>query len=382
MSAHPRDLPPLPVKERPTRPEKLSQTFLSKYSLCPRSAYFYLKYRGGAASVPMIRGSLFHEVAERCTKMMIEANESSIPPEVAMAELMAISEQHPEWPLPPGEFDSVRLMVYNWAQHTRLDPSQIFGVEQMWELVVYGQIIRGKIDLLVVVDQMATVKDYKSSLAIKSQEAWEREPQSVIYSLLIAFGQPENGLPLTGIDMFGSIVEYPRFVGDDGLIGRQSYRDKLELNDHLGWLTDLVKKIDHAFETGKWPAHPDSTACNECPAALECPLLETLRDGHGEVQNLKDAIAAAEDRRMHQMAARRLGTQLRHWVKNFGAVQYGTRMEVSLAQQSSRKTNYETLLPAIEKTVDFGAPFDVDDHVKTTYSTKLTDKQVDDVESD
>lgn len=372
---HPRRLQPIPEDERVEMPEKLSQTFLNKFSSCQRSGYLYLKYRGGAASIELVRGSLLHETLQRCTEVMVANDEPRIPAEVARDLLMEVSSEHPEWVIPPGEFDAVRFMVYHFAEHTVIDPQTVFGIEQMWELEIAGKIVRGKMDLILLIENMVNVRDYKSAAGMKTKEQWEKDFQSVMYDLMAAFGHTEDGLVLPGdVTMFMSEVVYPRFVFDGQLASRESFRDRIDLQDHKAYLIDLLGKVDYAFETGEFPAQKGSH-CNECPAALECPLLATLRDGEGEIQTREDAVIAAEKRMMHQSESRRLTTQVRKWVDRNGELTVGDK-ELYIKGTSSKETNWESLNEAIQRSVELGEPFDLSQHQKTKVGSQLADRTV------
>jgi hypothetical protein len=370
-----RDLPPIPEEEWVTLPEKLSQTFLAKFASCPRSAYLYRKYKGGAPSAPLIRGSLFHEVVEELTQMLLINEEPFIPYDVAREVIYDVLSRHPEWVIEPMDLDAVRLMVFHWCNHFRIDPETIFGIEQMWELELPGgTIIRGKVDLLCLVPGMSRNMDYKTSLHMKSQTDWEKDFQGVFYDVLIAFGHTEDGQMMSGdVQMFESSVEYPRYVFEDRLAFRVSYRDRLELEDHRLYLVDLVAKVKEAWETGKFPAISGSH-CNECPASQECPLVASLRDGAGELHTHKDASRAAEDRKFHQSESKRISTMLRKWINDYGPVPYGKDKEVAIVAKETRKTDWDGLPPAIERAVELGEEFEISDFVKFNNGTELKDR--------
>jgi hypothetical protein len=368
-----RDLPPIPEADWVSKPSMMSQTFLAKFAECPRSAYLYRKYRGGAPSAAMIRGSLFHETVERLTVLMLTQDETSVPPEIARDMLAEVLADHSDWVLPPSEVDAVRLMVFHWATHTVLDPALIFGVEQKWRHELPdGTIIRGVVDLLRVTPGMARIWDYKSSLAMKNQEDWENDFQSIFYDVLTAYGETDDGVRLgPEIQMFESSVVYPRYVFEDALAARTSYRDRLDLRDHLGYIIDLVQKVHQAWDTGKFPAIPGAH-CNRCPAAAECPLVAQLRDMAGaEIDDEEDARRVAEARDFHQMESRRLTKELRNWVDGHGPLEYGKDREISIVGSESRKVNWDTLPVAIQNAVDLGEPFNESEHVKRTSQTKL-----------
>jgi len=229
---------------------------------------------------------------------------------------------------------------------------------------------------LLTGDRMMTTIDYKSSLAMKSQAEWETDFQSIFYDIMLAYGHTDDGQMIgNDVGMFASVVVYPRFVFDDRLAERTSFRDRIDLRDHHAYLVDLVGKVDHAFETGLFPAHPGSH-CSICPASLECPLLATARDGAGEIRTEEDARLAAENRLLLQKETKRLNKDLRAFVSEHGELRFGADKELYFRPEEAREVNWETLPPAIERAVELGEPFDQSQHVKTRNSTKLAERTV------
>lgn len=371
-----RDLPPIPEDEWVSRPEKMSQTFLSKFADCPRSAYLYRKYRSAAPTHPMIRGSFGHEVWEELTNFLIINDEPVVPPELARDVLHDVLARHPEWVLPPAEVDAVRMMTYHWAEHFRVHPETVWGVEQMWNLELPdGTVIRGKIDLLRMAPGMAKVLDYKTSRAMMSQAKWDEAFQPMFYDVVVAYGETDDGQRMDpSVDMFEASVAYPRYVFDGQLGSRESYKDRRDLQDDLHYLIDLVAKVHHAFDTGKFPAH-HGDHCDECPASLECPLKSMLRDGAGDILTHEDAREAAESRDIHQSESRRLSSRLRKWVSDYGPVEYGKDKEFTIVEDRKREVNWETLTPAIQQSIELGEPFNESEHVKRSNGTKVVSRK-------
>ncbi len=366
-----RSLPPISDEEMSavTKPETFAVTWLSQFADCPRSGFLARKYRNGAPTQPMIRGSLGHEVWETLTNLLIVSDEPTVPGEVARDVFSDVLKKHPEWVLPPHEVDAVRGMNWNWAEHFRINTGEIFGVEQLWVLELDEALVRGKLDLLLVGDGMAKVTDYKTSLAMKTTEEWEHDFQSMEYPVLLAYGHTEDGVKLPKVDMFESNVVYPRYVFDGRLGERTAYYDRLDVQENLHYLTDLVGKVHTAFDTGRFPAHPGDH-CRRCPAKAECPLIANLRNGVGEITTHEEAAAAAEDREFHAAESKRLGAELRAWASDYGPIPYGKDREVALEPQESKSVKWDTMLPALERSVELGEPFDREQHIKRSNSTR------------
>jgi hypothetical protein len=375
-----RDLPPIPEDERGDVqiPAKLSMSFMQVFSHCPRSAFLDLKHGGGASSTPMIRGSLAHEVFEELTNMMILNDEPLMETDVAKEVVSAVLADHPEWVLPPSEVDHVRMMAYNWTRAFKFDISEVFGVEQMWTLTLpNGIVIRGKLDMLLIGNGMAKIRDYKTALSMMSQSDWEEDFQRGCYEVIVAKGETDDGQKLPqGIQMFESDVIYPRYVFDDRLGTRTAYSDMLQVQEFYEYLIDLTNKIVHAFETWKFPALPSEKYCNQCTARAECPLAENLRDGAQPIESYEEAAEAAEDRLFHQASSKRLSGKLRKWIEDYGPVQYGSGREMAIVPDEKNRTDWDSLVPAIEASVETGVPFDRDAHIKHTVGTRIADRKI------
>ena len=103
-------------------PGRFSQTLLAKADDCPRSAYLYVKHRGGAGGHNLDRGSLAHAVFERALKELVVRGERRFAPEEPeqAASIMAafvdeVLRERPELVVPRREVDDVREMAYHWA---------------------------------------------------------------------------------------------------------------------------------------------------------------------------------------------------------------------------------------------------------------------------
>jgi hypothetical protein len=177
------DLPP--VEENIERTQHASQTFLDRFSLCPRSAYLYRKHEGGPRSHAMDRGVLIHAVFEKQLRLMVEQGEHYVPPELAKdlaAELLA---ERTDLVVPPGEADAVRLMAFHLAEGIAIDPSTVVAIEDTFELPLGDFILRGRIDAAFLPEKdRLVVWDLKSSLAVPNQEDFEHSFQHPFYAVL------------------------------------------------------------------------------------------------------------------------------------------------------------------------------------------------------
>jgi hypothetical protein len=219
-----RTQPPIAKAElaKVERPESLRQTVISKFDACPRSFYLYCKYDGGAPAARLDRGIVFHEFVERAVRMMIDTDETSMPPEVAKDLIGSIITERKDLVVPEYEQNALRAMAWHWANATIIDPEEVVGLEQKIELALPGGKVHGTPDFATITQfGYAQIDDYKTSLAIPSMDELENGAKSFqgrLYCLLFAFGIPEGeSLPLgKGLEEFRFRTVYPRFVTDDG----------------------------------------------------------------------------------------------------------------------------------------------------------------------
>src|SRR4051812_7037311 len=101
------------------RPEKASQTLLSRLDVCPQSAEFYLRTKDDpVTSHALARGQIFHTFVERAVRMLVDSDEPSMPPEVAKELAMECIRERKDVALPESEMTAIRAMSWNWAEAT------------------------------------------------------------------------------------------------------------------------------------------------------------------------------------------------------------------------------------------------------------------------
>lgn len=294
-----------------TKPEKWSQSALAKWDTCHRSLFLYLKHKGGPATHPLIRGSVFHHAVKDNTEYLRDKGEMQMPGDVAKDRLMALirsgelidlddkgKERRMQIALPEYEQDALRVMIWNWAEATMVGPEAI--VEEMFEMRVGDHIVRGKPDL-VQINPLGyiEVEDYKTSLSMPKQDDVENGSkgfQLLLYAALVLFGKPANedfGIG-TGTDTVHARLSFPRYRNEESgeLIGREIVLTRTDLNDFMQTLHAHLDGIDEAFRTRKFQA-VDGAHCSECPARSECPLPDHLH-ALPRIETLEQAVEQAK----------------------------------------------------------------------------------------
>jgi hypothetical protein len=386
-----RNLPAVDVA--PPRPARLSQTLLSRYNVCARSAYLALTEKG-AATHAMMRGSAFHAFAERAITLMIEQDEPRIPPEVAKDLLAAVLAEHPEWTIPWKERDGLRQQAYHFAVGCNVDISKIAGVETLFEMDVAGWTISGRIDRLEIDAEQRTAKirDFKTSFAIQSQEEFEASFQVVLYALLVAYGFPTRRVECpdfecdggkirdaggdwldcptcrghgeiderldnigAGLEFFNVGEDFSRYLRDDGTMqDRWMVLTRLELGEAMADLEQLVGQFDQALASGLWPAVPGSH-CSTCAAPALCPLPQHLRPR--VINSREDAVAEAVRIEFLKDEAKAKTRELKDWAKFDGPIRYGRDRVLELAIEAKRSLDKAGLARAVTRSVELGEAF-------------------------
>lgn len=406
-----RDLPAVSPEGQPDLPEDWtpSQTFLKYLDTCDRSAYLYLRYRGGASTHPLNRGGIFHECVERLIRILIEQGEKKIPPEVARDVLYETMRDNPEAQVSAEERDSLRYLIYHWAVGTEFEPAKIIGVEKTLTLETGGFRVLVRPDLIEDLGGgVARIRDWKTAWPPDSEDfraqAYDAHGnprfagnfQLCFSAILAAFGITDDGLPLGNFSRFILDLEYPRILRDDGIDRRrvevdrlqvQAFRDDLDLQLHRLREVNLGKR--------KWQPTAGNH-CAECPCELKCPLPRVLRP-ESQMANLetKDDLEEAANKHFFMQ---RSGERLKRRIKKAAqamspedldvfvvdgqevrGVAIGAGDSVALVFVDVEKEEIidrANLLAAAEAAAKLGEPFDRADHVKQRQSVEFVKRKV------
>jgi hypothetical protein len=412
---------------------KASQTLLRHYNACPRSAYLYALHKGDASTPEMQRGSGLHAVTERATSLAIEQGEPFVPPEIVKAIVNEVLAD-PEFAIPVEEHDYLRESAYRWAAEWAVDPASVVAVETLFVLQLGGYEVRCRIDFAELRERGAVVyvADYKSSRAAPAFEDVSRKRrdgslmaknfQLVLYALVLAFGvpvrvepcgacggngfaegDPSNDLgclecapeplsrpgpgyvevpepfPVAGRGQrFDLEFVFPGIEDRDGkMLRRPVTLTRLELEEYRASLEGLLARLAHSEESGDWPAVSSTTACNECPAASECPIPAELRDHRGEMNTPEQVAEALEKRHVEKKLNAAVQREISAFVKARGPVRYGGGMVAEIGHRVSVEIrDKDGMFAAQDRAVNFGEPFDRSKFVKEKHSFPLVEREL------
>jgi len=344
---------------------------LSKFSKCPRSAYLYRMFPN--KSHAMNRGIVWHGGIDELTAWMIEEGEPRVSGDLAREYFDGFAADHPEFVLPAGERDAGRLMAWNWGEATVLDLDSILGHEIEVTVEIGGWLLRCRIDLVCLFGDYLQVKDYKTSLAMPSDEEVQRNFQALFYSLAVLEGKVEGSpQPLgAGLNEVEFVLEFPRYRDKEHgfLKTRRAAFSRKDIQDFKFDLEQILRQLEIAYESQEWPAVPGSH-CSECPAQALCPIAADLRE-LPEISNEAEARQVAEQTDRLEALVKRNKAGLKGWVSENGTLFFGTDVAFDITPTERRKVDTDGLVTAAKRCAAFGEPFELEDFVKTAHGTKF-----------
>lgn len=371
----------LPVPEPLLLDQRIAgQTFLSKYASCPRDAYLYRMFPRQTHA--MMRGIAFHGGVEEATRFMVENGEERIPGEAARDFAEGYLTDHPELVLPEAERDALRLMAWNWGEATVLDLEYLVGTEVEVKMEVAGWLLRCRIDLVYRYPDHVAIRDYKTALALPTDEEVQQSFQGKFYSLACLEGTPGDGGPPLGAGLNETNFDlvFPRYRDEEygNLFVRGAAFDRKDLQDFKMTLVDLLARVERSYETQDWLA-VDGSHCSTCAAQALCPIKPDVKD-MPPVDTLTEAREAASELYALDRQKTRLQKAVRGWVANNGPLHFGTDLAYDIkATESNSVPSWSALEHGIRRAVEFGEPFDLSLYRKTSHGTRFVKrKQTDD----
>lgn len=404
---------------------KASMTLLKHYQWCPRSGYFYARDKGEAPTMELVRGSAFHEIAQRATELMLQQGEPAVPGEIVKA---IVNEVLRETHVPWREHDYLRECAYRWAAEWTVDPARVVACEQLVALELAGWQVRCKIDFAELLNggMVCRVSDYKTARAAPAFEDIARKRttdgrwaaksfQLVLYALALAFGYPVreelasceacDGNGFNGGDpgeshgcseCFGSgrvraeIVEpfpvvptaelfelelvFPGIEDSEGrMLRRPVSVTRAELGEYRESLIATLESLRECERTHDWPAIVSDEGCAECPCPAECPIPRELRDHRGTVNTVEQAREAAEVLERDAASVQARKQELRLWAKAHGVeIRYGRNRALRFKQVNGQKIrDKEALWDAVRRAREYGEAFDPSEYVQETSSSNF-----------
>lgn len=373
-----------------------SQTFLKHYDLCPRSAFLYQQHKGEASTAAMVRGSAFHEIAERAVRLMLEQEEPTIPPDVVK---VIAHEVLSELPVPTSEHDVIREGADRWSREFAIEPLAVIACETLFVLPLDGWEVRCRIDHAELRDdgRRAEVKDWKTSLWVPGWDEISRKRpdgtiaakqfQLVLYALVLAFGHPvivgEDGTEeiqdvrvASHADTFDLEYVYPMREDQEGrMMRRPMSLTRLELEEYKASLVSVLHRLTKSVETGDWPAVVSDDACGICPAPAECPIPLESRGLHGAIESDEQAAEVAALLAYTKQHSANLTRELKAYARKHDTeIVYGNGSKAYRFVVSKRESvkDLDRLFAAWER----GEPALREEHVKVSTSTNFKDCKV------
>lgn len=283
-----------------------------------------------------------------------------------------------------------------------------------------GVTVSGRLDVIAFPSaELGQVDDYKSSQSVASQEEYEGSMQPWVYAVLLCYGvlvtrvdcecggEPDRwrmdpewtpcetcggkgyvehrgeqiGAHLKGV-LTREVYPHPK-LRDDGLLHhRQMLLARTAIADFKADLERQAERLMARFESWDFPARSGSW-CSTCAARSECPLPEHLRDHAGSINSVDQAQEAWE-KVLHvkaQVAA------IEKEVKTFarahdvpirvGDLEWSwTTTESRAVKKRGRGSDWDGLRDAIERTVQYGEAFSMDEWILPRVGTVFAKAKV------
>ena len=324
---------------------RLRQSLLSKYDDCALSARFDLDYGTDWSSHAAARGQIVHRAIAACLQQMVQLGESSVPVDVALAELDHVLRQvdvpmegyeEQVVPIPLRTQADARVTMRTWAIYSAFDVEKIGGVERRFEatLQVPGpdgapvdRLLTGKMDLLLFESpEHAIVVDWKDTFGAPPEKDDGVDDvseagyfQQLMYAWLLMKQYPAlSAVTLREV--------YVRFLSGRAKSKkgkpinplREATIDRAMLPEIETMLSSLVERFDRSVRTGKWRPAPGGH-CSWCPRPEACTIFPTAR-GEGRITSQEDAERVAGRMLVARAAADQAAKALRSWSNRHGEI--------------------------------------------------------------
>lgn len=402
-----RTFPPVPPLT--AVPDTWRQTFVAKATECPRSAYLYLKYNGGALTHPLAGGTLLHRAIERVIRHMLDQDppETMIAPEIAKDILNEVMAESTDLTVSPERFDSLRAMIFHLAEGLVIDPEKVVFLETPVSVDIGGRTLTGTIDFGELDPGIRlSLRDWKSAFYnallkppeeddddeyVPTEEDWPGTFQLVLYAFAAATGMIDGAPMNYDVPEYRLRQDHPRqFWENEGTIAyREATISREALLDWGLYLQAEVAKLEKAFREWQFPAIMGGH-CDFCPASAECPIPAPLREFRGEIRTHEDAVRAAILWERSTRFRETLWAAIKGYCKATGRrVRYGKDLELRWKKIESERTKERVEVPggkkikgrdalreAIRRTEDFGVPLDWEYFHRTSVSTRLTRRKL------
>lgn len=419
------DLRRLPAVEPIAPPERLSQTLLRRADSCQRSAYLYVKHRGGMPAHALDRGTAFHLAWAKVTNLILERHALDASPEgdidfavdehTAKLMLDEVFDEHPELTVPLHERDDLRVMMSHIANGWQVNPQHVVAVERKFLLRLGEHEVSGIIDLALIDGTHGRVLDGKTTWDVPSQAEYDATFQGRLYAVLLVYGQPitreacwncpalgaagpdapddcpicdghgyieQREEPLGGHLQTVTVGEvFPRFLQEDGTVPvRSKPLARIEIDALRRDIEAQCDQLTRAFQTGEFPAVSGSH-CQECPCEPECPLPRHLRNFAGAIQTEDEAREAMEWHHRVEGKVSATRQEVKSYCKVNGPLRFGADLIAEFAEVTRWDTAWEKIEQGAASAAQYGTPFDIHEFRRQKLGTafkvrKLTEAEL------
>lgn len=389
-------LDPVPYPTALERFPRVRQSLAGAYQNCPLQAKFDIEHRTGWNSHPAGRGTLTHRAISKSIDLMIEHEEWSCEPDVALEVLDEVQRQHdvPMLATPESMGDSVvvvplrelaeaRVTVRTWAMYYRANPALLVGSERRFDTTltypdgaggVVERIVTGQVDVLLIDGTTAIVQDWKDTWGIPSEKLGRAQidedgpPSGDNVSVEGYFQQRRYALLiLRNLPRIERVILeeiYPRYLSGKVLDRkgepinpvRRAVVERSQLPEIEREMSALVEQLDRSVESGVWKPSP-GTHCRWCCRPSQCTIPAEVRDD-GMIPTLEEARRLAGAQQVLRRRSSMITRALRTWSDANGSATVEiadpktTKVYGPVVRQETTKPDAAQVKEAFERGID------------------------------
>jgi len=252
-----------------------SHTRFNQFETCPRS--FKLRYLDRIPEKPsdaLIIGRLVHEIIAEYDRALLKSGlqtDITLLPEIT--QMVFYKKPHH---LGSSRFTEIESIIESFANSHIFNPNTTVGIEEKIKLPLSNDILFWAVlDRLEIDDNVATIMDYKTDWAIRSQAETENDFQLHIYAWIVKKEYPQ-------VDTFKARLEFVRH----GVV-REVDIDPVKVATTEDKIFGLIRQIESEVEFAPRPGE----GCSWCSYVDMCPALKNL--GGSIIKDEQDALRVA-----------------------------------------------------------------------------------------
>lgn len=281
-----------------------SYTRLGLFEICPRA--YKLKYVDRVPEAPsdaLIIGRLVHEIIAEYDRHLLANNletDITVLPEITRRVFYREPNQ-----LGSNRLPEIEAIMETFAQSHIFHPALTVGIEEQIKIQLTPDItFWGVLDLLEIDGTTATIVDYKTDWAVRSQAEVEKDFQLQVYAWAVTKEYPQ-------VDTFKARLEFVRHA-----VIREVEIDAAAVAKTEAKLLGLIDQVEKECEFAPRPG----AGCSWCSYIEMCPALKNL-NGQIICKSQEDAVRIAGELALLEKQVADRKEALKQWCTVNGMVE-------------------------------------------------------------